>query len=114
MKRLDVHLLCNWKFRHLQLFLSFNIGFRFGGSLFVYRHFDLNEVELRNLFTERNNRETLLLRGDNGKVARGWDAIDGGVVGKLPHHPVLEAGRFEVVAETVAGNPDRVALINSR
>ena len=56
----------------------------------------------------------LLLSGNNGKVAGGGDAIDGGVVGKLPHHPVLEAGRFEVVAETVAGNPDRVAVINSR
>lgn len=61
-----------------------------------------------------NAEQALLLLGDNGEIAEGGDAVDGGVVGKLPHHPVLEAWRFEVAAETVAGNPDRVALINSR
>ena len=56
----------------------------------------------------------LLLNGNNGKVAGGGDAIDGGVVGKLPHHPIFEAGRFEVAAETVAGNPDGVMFKNFR
>lgn len=80
---------------HLQLFQSFNIGFRFGGSLFVYI-------------------VVLLLSGNNGKVAGGWDAIDGGVVCELPHHPTFETGRFEAAARAVTGNPDGVVLINLR
>lgn len=69
-------------------------------------------MEPRNLFAEKNNREALLLNGDDGEVAEGGDAIDGGVVGELPHHPVPETGRFKAAAGAVTGNPDWVVFID--